>query len=1097
MKNKIKLIDSAFPNQELYYDREALIAPVILFMSKKRQVEEAVSSEAVKKVKISSVEDALKLIKKKLSALPSISGLDLSAALAWCKKRKIVFPWPTGKAPVDSSILSDLTFDFEAPQSVAVAGSFMLQSVLADGNVDLIAEMPDGKIFRLANGAKDHINWKYWLRRSFYLAVMQVSLKDVLSGASISTEFLNENPFKPVICIKIEGVERVIRVIPSLPWSEAFQSKIFRLAPQRSNVRAAWIAAYLGTSVAAKEVPTPVYNASLLSEALYVPHLVHLHECFSSSPALAAALKLMKAWLRNVKCTAMTGFVASMWLAELVKTEVVSPSLLDELQIFKIVLKSWSEAFHGCLDLPFSKRLTGFAEETSFAGVEASFEHGALALIAGPMNLLFSASQADMTFLAAQADSTLAFLRLHPDRLDRIFLASSLQGVDRFCDDLVISFELLSEESSALAAYLPAGTFANWAEVVESGFLLQRIELVLRKGLTDRLNAPVRVIRDGKRLRLGLSLDPLRAERVIDLGPTADQGAEAAKFRGFWGSRAELRQFKDTSIRECVAWEAEAAAKKSIPSAIVAWLLERHFGVKQVKSTARELSFAKDLLQASNEFSQFTVAFDALARELRGLGSSGRIPLGIVACLGLSSAHAQTCAQIPKPIKSLPERADPHALLNAPSCPVYGFLIQFEKSSAWPAERQALQAARQAFLLQLHRVMRSNGRECLVGMNFIDILQDGFVFRGWLEVPREALRCRVEGLNSEAESIERRTFWQPRLIASIKQLAMRQASFAPTCRLIKSFLSGQLIDFPDLDELVDVICAAVFLGMDQRGSALAGSAVSLLKTRLPGSPRSGFLRVLDLLATFPFTERPLVLDFTCLREEVTGSAGIEDEAKYTTEETQFMATADWSILTNSRISSAAASLHVIPIFTSEQKAMLTNALDSSASALSILIPVLPMARLDRGLLVRLRLLGRLTLESISTAELGEEEADWSGLFGFNAVAIKSDYDLLIKLDPDQLQLFPTRIDGLRKMLQNAGQPSPLLYSQLPGFSAAATLVAELRSALTRFEGVAIAWNKKNPKIICLRVRKLEYLAAVEEIITSVGGDMILETKRTQ
>lgn len=1076
-------------------------------MSKKRQVVAGAPEPSSKKTKVVCVEDALKLIKKTLSGLESVTDLDLTGALAWCRKRGVFFPWPTGKAPKDTAILSDLTFEFEAPQSIAVVGSFMLQSGLSDGNVDLVAEMPDGKIFRFANGFKDHINWKYWLRRSFYLAVLHAALKDAFED-SVSITCLHENPFKSAISIRIEGIERVIRVIPALPWSEGFQAKIFRLAPQRSNVRAAWIAAYLGIPIAAKEIPTPYYNASLLSEALYVPYLIHLHSCFSSSPVLAAALKLIKAWLRNVKSTAMTGFLASMWLAELVSKETISSTLLDELQIFKIVLKSWVDAFNGCVQAgALSKKLSGFQEESSFAGVEGPFEHGPLALTAGPMNLFFSASLAELSLLAQQAENTLAFLHLHPDRLDRLFLASSLQGVERFCDDLVISFTLPSEEASVLVSHLPTGTFANIPEVVNSGFLLQRVELVLRKGLTDRLAGPIRIMSrsegTGSSIRIGLSLDAQKAERVIDLGPSADQGAEAAKFRGFWGRRAELRQFKDTSIRECVAWEAESAQKKSIPSAIAQWLLERHFGVKRVVSSAQELDFARDLLQAGSDYTQFTSAFETLARELRGLGSSGRLPLGIVACLGLSSAHAQTSQQVPKPLSTpIPERPDPNALLNAPPCPVYDFLIQFERSSAWPVERQALQAARQAFLLQLHRVLRGMGRECLVGRDFIDIYQGGFVFRGWLEVPREALRCRVEGLLTEAEAIERRTFWQHRLISSLKQLAMQQGSFAPTCRLIKSFLSGQLIDFPDLDEFVDVICAAVFLGADQHGSALAGSAASLLKVRLPGSPRSGFLRVMDLLATFPFTERPLVLDFTaCLRQNdadapALSEQGNDDDAQYTAEECQVMSKADWSLLTNNRISSAASSLHVIPIFTNEQKAMLTDALDSSASALSVLIPILPFARLDCSLLVRLRLLGRLTLENIFAVEQ-EVDADWSGLFTISPDAIKNDYDLLVKLDPAQLQLQPARIDGLRKMLRDATQASPLLFSQLPGFSSAQSLISELRTSLAKFEGVTVAWNRKNPRIIGLRTRKTEDLPQVEEVVRCIGGGMILEMKRTR
>ena len=45
-------------------------------------------------------------------------------------------------------------------------------------------------------------------------------------------------------------------------------------------------------------------------------------------------------------------------------------------------------------------------------------------------------------------------------------------------------------------------------------------------------------------LHTHLQVDPLEASRLVDVGPAADKKAEAAKFRQFWGDRAELRRFK-------------------------------------------------------------------------------------------------------------------------------------------------------------------------------------------------------------------------------------------------------------------------------------------------------------------------------------------------------------------------------------------------------------------------------------------------------------------------------------------------------------------------------------------------------------------------
>ena len=53
---------------------------------------------------------------------------------------------------------------------------------------------------------------------------------------------------------------------------------------------------------------------------------------------------------------------------------------------------------------------------------------------------------------------------------------------------------------------------------------------------------------------------------------------QAAEFREFWGERAQLRRFKDGSIKEAVVWvESEGvASQRTICKRIVQYLLERY-----------------------------------------------------------------------------------------------------------------------------------------------------------------------------------------------------------------------------------------------------------------------------------------------------------------------------------------------------------------------------------------------------------------------------------------------------------------------------------------------------------------------------------------
>lgn len=1062
---------------------------------------EAAPPEIIKKSKnssgvfgdeIKSVEDALKGLKKVLQGIGKLEGLNLKQMQEWCERRGISIPWPADMAPCkafcESSPAQEVVFHFEAPKSIAIAGSFMLQTYLAgeDSNVDLIVEQPEGVVFRYADGAKDHINWRYWLRRCFYVAVCFDALKqDLPASASIKFDRLNGNPYKSIIAIKFSGIDRVIRIIPSLPYSDTFKSKIFRLGPQRSNVRPAWLQSWIkgGNSFESnpKELPTPFYNYSLLSEALYLPHLINLHSVLKSSPVLSASVKMIKAWLKQSGVSAVTsinGFIASMWLVDMVNNGIINSSIMDELQIFKLVLKSWVDSFSS--DKPeFFKKLSGFESEEDYEGF-SDCPSTSPALLAGPMNLLYSSNFNSLQCLAQLASSTLSFLSAHPDRLDRIFL--SKLDCELFTRDLSVTYKNIAAED---VKGLPAGVFENYANVMTSGYLEGRIALVLRKGLTDRLKGPLNVqisqskSGSGFDISIGVTFDALNYERLIDLGPNSDEGEAAAKFRGFWGSKAELRQFKDSAIRECVSWET-VKDKSTIPREIINWLLSRHFGLNSKSSSdnSDRLLFFKS---SSESFSKFSGVFDALGRELRGL--SQVLPLTIVQCVGISPAHRHTSLQVPEPIEGLTQEF-PSSLLPSPSCPVYDFLIRFERSSAWPDERQALQSARQAFLLQLNRTLLSRKivQGALVSSEYIDIFYKGYVFRGWIEVPREELRCRVEGLIAEAERIERRTFWQTRLSNVLHQLATRHRAFSETARLVKTFLAGHLITLDD--DLIDNLVALIFLeGEDQRGSGKASWVGSLLQNRLAGTALTGFLRFLDLLGNFPWSERPLILDFSSFESQ-------DDLQSISQLEIDAMNSSDWSALLRKNGDTNAIS--IIPIYSREQKAMILNSLGNCE--LSIFVPTLPTDLIEKITLIRCKLLAKLTLEHL---EVSSNEESLQGLFKMSSDAIINDFDILIKLDVEQIQQVPGHhIEGLTRILRNAPQACPLLFSALPGFSAHSRLVKDLVAPLKALTA-SISFNPVNPGMLAVRVKDIGKMEQVLETVKRIGGDLIKDIKMTR
>lgn len=73
-----------------------------------------------------------------------------------------------------------------------------------------------------------------------------------------------------------------------------------------------------------------------------------------------------------------------------------------------------------------------------------------------------------------------------------------------------------------------------------------------------------RVFGEG-RVLIGARLDPTLALRLVDIGPAADDGPAAARFRGFWGEVSELRRFQDGKISEAVVWGVNPGARHTVP----------------------------------------------------------------------------------------------------------------------------------------------------------------------------------------------------------------------------------------------------------------------------------------------------------------------------------------------------------------------------------------------------------------------------------------------------------------------------------------------------------------------------------------------------
>lgn len=118
------------------------------------------------------------------------------------KKKSVVIPFPS---PEPSSDIQ-YTFGYSAPSAMHLVGSFPLKTVSKsrDGwSVDVAVEMPE-ELFQ----EKDHMNYRYFYKRAYYLSVLAAAIQDKKSGmSSTRTEFstLHGDQRKPILILHPSG----------------------------------------------------------------------------------------------------------------------------------------------------------------------------------------------------------------------------------------------------------------------------------------------------------------------------------------------------------------------------------------------------------------------------------------------------------------------------------------------------------------------------------------------------------------------------------------------------------------------------------------------------------------------------------------------------------------------------------------------------------------------------------------------------------------------------------------------------------------------------------------------------------------------------
>ncbi|KAG1721200.1 Nrap protein [Suillus paluster] len=847
-------------------------------------------------------------------SLPSIAPQNALMAAKALAKQGIAVPFAHPLPPRDAK----WKVAFEPPSEICVVGSWGNGIPVKKKNgsrfgIDLSMEMPE-TLFQ----EKDYLDGRFFHKRSYYLAVLARSISTTFDVDTSYSSALGDPRLTTLVLRPRKGCtshdfsksHAEVHVIPVLPSPSPLP--LPRLSPSHPNVRIS-----SSSSSSSSPSPTPIYNNAILLSTYPKLALLSTHELKNSLPAFHDAHTLLRVWANQRGYgdgeLCMRGFEGkgSFWAGllrylisgeEPMGTKSGNSKLrrplgkgLSSYQLFKAALDFLAKQKFG--ETPaFTKTIDGH----KYPADEYITHHPAVFVDAtSTINFLSDVPLTSLDLLSHDAKETLEQLNnpgTSDDTFAECFLKSQFNLSTRFDAVIRVDLSRASRSQSALALVEHGSSDAA---------VLASMSSILRRGLGNRTQAiailqpgtPRRPISsaespDTSTIHIGLIYDPAHAFRLVDHGPSAeDQESNIAQeFRHLWGSRAELRRFKDGRITESVVWEVTTSDERAhIPASIVRYLLQLHFGIPAESATTLQTPFdnmlrlpddVRRLHRAAGGHKAAITAFDDVVRNLKALDE--QLPLALLNVSPISDYLRYTSTFAPLPIPTSDLIALPESLRFLPTIPI---ILEFEKSSKWPDDLKAIQKIKLAFFEIIAQSLMASNPELKASVAIGDssnpfqgcatleiFTAEGWAFSASIWHDREAtLLDRIIDSSKafvtpsdqkysvreqrEAKAAHdlytRRFIHAPRHHHAIANLCHKYSAYSGTVRLVKRWLAAQwLLQTHISEEVIEIICARPFLGGKQ-GSTESAATV-------PHSKERGFSLVLEFLKDWTW-EEPLLI----------------------------------------------------------------------------------------------------------------------------------------------------------------------------------------------------------------------------------------------
>lgn len=816
--------------------------------------------------KLSHVDDTLRELKRCIENIPDHEPMTITEGENLMKARNIYVPWPELRPSRDVAY----TVSYRRPSSIFVIGSYARRSALRSRKgltVDLAITMPSN-LFQ----AKDYLNHRYFYKRAYFLAAIADGISNRTDcHFTLEFSYQNDSPLQPILIASTKGKDshsphRSDIRIRLLIAADANLFPAAKLHPAKDSIRTGKLS---GSPENVPKPPTAFYNASLRSECLSMSYLKFLHSVSMNAHTFPAACVLGSVWLQQRgfgSSLSGGGFGSFEWACTI--------ALLMQLtgQNGRPILSkgySYYQTFKATLQ---------FLAQRDLVSDPAIVKQGAHSLPenAGPMlfdgaremNILFKMSKSSYGALRCAAKATINLLSDSAvDQFESCFIMKL--DVPTCCYDYTIELPMGvckdPSRSTPVTVFDAAERSSHLYRILQEG-LGDRARLVdIRQPATRTwsIDSPAYNDLSNSCIPVGLLLTADVAFRTVDKGPLADDNEKAARFRAFWGEKAELRRFNDGSIHETLSWTPQEAGQ-SVLARSMRYIIERHLS-KEAARSIRMISESQTIMISSDQTSSSSAVLsgsiqpspdlDDLLQRIQNLEN---LPLNIRQVTSVDPPISESASQLSLN-HGYRAQAEPLAIN-----------IQFEGSSRWPQDLVAVQKAKVAFLLKVAEQLEATAPGLSTSLRLEDntnLFSNAAAMVVWnpagskfqLRVHHEGEESLVleklargsksdpdRGMAAATLSDYKKVFVQgPMHRQALSSLSSRFPALSASVGAMKKWRDRHLLSNHISDELIELLTLRTFVHPGPFDP--------------PGTMMTGFFRTLLFISRWDWRSEPLIL----------------------------------------------------------------------------------------------------------------------------------------------------------------------------------------------------------------------------------------------